>query len=101
VKVTVKDVKDLSGNPISPQGNSAVYTEVTTWKYVLGFGLPALLAAMLGIGWFSKDAWPIVPVVFSIRTPTCLRLPGRRPETNFSPPCPAASHSGIERRSHP
>jgi hypothetical protein len=54
VKVTVKDVKDLSGNPIGTSGNSALYTEVTTWKYVLGFGLPAIAAALLGIVWFSR-----------------------------------------------
>ena len=54
VKVTIRDVHDSDGRAVSSHGSSAVYREVTTWKYVLGFGIPTILAALLGIGWFSK-----------------------------------------------
>ena len=40
IKVTVRNVRDRHGNPISSRANSAVYSEVTLWKYVLGFGNP-------------------------------------------------------------
>lgn len=54
VKVTVKDLKDTHGNMISTGGNSATYSEVTTWKYVLGFGIPAILAALLAVLGFAR-----------------------------------------------
>jgi ABC-type transport system involved in multi-copper enzyme maturation permease subunit len=54
VKVTVKGVSDKDGFPISRRGNSAIYTEVTTWKYVLGFGIPAILAGLVAIFAFSR-----------------------------------------------
>jgi ABC-type transport system involved in multi-copper enzyme maturation permease subunit len=54
VKVTVRNVRDRHGNPISSRANSAVYSEVTVWKYVLGFGLPTLLVSLLAIAWFSR-----------------------------------------------
>lgn len=54
IKVTVKDVRDVAGNAISARGNSLVHSEVTPWKYVLGFGLPALIAAALAVAWFNR-----------------------------------------------
>jgi len=54
VKVTVRNVRDRHGNPISNRANSAVYSEVTVWKYVLGFGIPTLLVSLLTIVWFSR-----------------------------------------------
>jgi hypothetical protein len=54
VKVTVQNVRDTAGNPISARGNSLIYTEVTAWKYVLGFGLPALIASALAVVWFNR-----------------------------------------------
>ncbi len=53
-KVTVRNVKDRHGNPISSRANSAVYSEVTVWKYVLGFGIPTLLVSALAMVWFSR-----------------------------------------------
>lgn len=53
-RVTVRDVKDLAGNAITTSGNSAIYREVANWKYVLGFGLPALACTLFGIVWFSR-----------------------------------------------
>ena len=54
IKVTVRNVKDMHGNPISSRENSAVYSEVTVWKYVLGFGIPTILVSLLAIVWFSR-----------------------------------------------
>lgn len=54
VKLTAKGVRDLAGNAITAQRNSAVYTEVTPWKYVLGFGLPAVLCGLLSVLWFNR-----------------------------------------------
>ncbi len=54
VKVTVRDVKDLNGNVIGTSGNSAIFREVSNWKYVLGFGLPAIFFTLFGIVWFSR-----------------------------------------------
>lgn len=54
VKVTVKDVRDAAGNTVSPRSNSLVHSEVTPWKYVLGFGLPALAASVLAVFWFNR-----------------------------------------------
>jgi hypothetical protein len=44
VKVTVRDVHSAAGTAIGSRGNSATYVELTTWKYVVGLGLPSLLA---------------------------------------------------------
>ena len=54
VKVTVRSVRDKNGSPISSRANSAVYSEVTVWKYVLGFGIPTLLVSLLAMVWFSR-----------------------------------------------
>ncbi|MDH7568665.1 MAG: Ig-like domain-containing protein [Armatimonadota bacterium] len=54
VKVTVRDVRDAEGNPIASPHNTALYTEVTTWKYFLGFGIPALGFALVALAWFSR-----------------------------------------------
>ena len=54
VKVTVKGVHDTKGNLIPGRGNSALYSEVTTWKYLLGFGAPALLFGLLAVVAFSR-----------------------------------------------
>lgn len=54
VKVTVQGIKDPSGNTVGARGNAAIYTEVTPWKYVLGFGLPALASALLAVLWFNR-----------------------------------------------
>ena len=54
VRVTVKDVRDMAGNVVASSGNSALFREVSNWKYVLGFGLPALFCTLFGIVWFSR-----------------------------------------------
>jgi hypothetical protein len=54
VKVTVKDVTDSHGNAIGTRGNSATYADVTTWKYLLGLGVPTLVFAMVAAFGFSK-----------------------------------------------
>lgn len=54
VKVTVRDVRDASGTPVPRAGSWAVYSEVTPWKYLLGFGIPTLGACAFAIFWFSK-----------------------------------------------
>jgi hypothetical protein len=54
VKVTARDVKDANGNKIAARGNSATYADVTTWKYLLGLGLPTLAFGLLAIAVFSK-----------------------------------------------
>ncbi len=54
VKLTVTDVRDTAGNPVSVRGNSLIHAEVTAWKYVLGFGLPAVCAALLAVVWFNR-----------------------------------------------
>ncbi len=54
VTVTVRDVKDKAGNTVAPGGSRATYTEITTWKYLLGFGVPALVAGLLSVVWFAR-----------------------------------------------
>ncbi len=54
VKLTVTEIRDVAGNPVSVRGNSIVHSEVTPWKYVLGFGLPALCACLLAVVWFNR-----------------------------------------------
>lgn len=54
VKVTVKDVADQDGRKIDDRRNSGLYREVHDWKYFVGFGVPALLAMVLGVVWFSR-----------------------------------------------
>ena len=54
VKVTVRNVRDTEGRRIARRDSSATYAAVTPWKYVLGFGLPALLAAFLAVAAFSR-----------------------------------------------
>jgi len=54
VKVTVKNITGSNGAKIDPRHNSATFSEVQTWKYLVGFGVPALLFACLGAVWFSR-----------------------------------------------
>lgn len=54
VKVTVKNVTSLQGKEIMSGRNSAIFREVYNWKYMIGFGLPALIFMLLGVIWFSK-----------------------------------------------
>lgn len=54
VKVTVKNVTSLQGKEISSARNSAIFREVYNWKYLAGFGLPAIIFMLLGVIWFSK-----------------------------------------------
>jgi ABC-type transport system involved in multi-copper enzyme maturation permease subunit len=54
VKVTVTNARDRNGVSIPKRSNSATYSEVTTWKYVLGFGLPTIGAFLLATVWFSR-----------------------------------------------
>ena len=54
VKVTVRDVRDAAGTPVPKSGSWAVYSEVTPWKYLLGFGIPTLGACALAVLWFSR-----------------------------------------------
>lgn len=54
VKLTVRDVKDEAGNRIRPRSNSLTYTEVSAWRYALGFGVPALVAAALAVLVFNR-----------------------------------------------
>jgi hypothetical protein len=54
VKVTVKGVHSVAGSAIGSRGNSATYAELTTWKYVLGLGLPSLLAFFISVAWFAR-----------------------------------------------
>lgn len=54
VKVTVKDVHSADGIPISTRNNTATYAELTTWKYVVGLGLPSLTAFFIAIFWFAR-----------------------------------------------
>jgi hypothetical protein len=44
----------MAGNVVASSGNSALFREVSNWKYVLGFGLPALFCTLFGIVWFSR-----------------------------------------------
>ncbi|MHB0997843.1 MAG: hypothetical protein ACYC27_01240 [Armatimonadota bacterium] len=53
VKVTVKDVTSTEGKKISAI-NSAIFREVQNWKYLAGFGMPALVFLMFGVVWFSR-----------------------------------------------
>jgi ABC-type transport system involved in multi-copper enzyme maturation permease subunit len=54
VKVTVKGVRSAAGTAIDSRGDSATYAELTTWKYVLGLGLPSLLAFFISVAWFAR-----------------------------------------------
>lgn len=54
VRVTVKHVHSANGVPISNGRNSATYAALTTWKYVLGFGLPTILAFIVSVVWFAR-----------------------------------------------
>ncbi len=54
VKVTVRGVHSEAGTAIGNRGNSATYTELTTWKYVLGLGLPSLVAFFISVAWFAR-----------------------------------------------
>jgi ABC-type transport system involved in multi-copper enzyme maturation permease subunit len=54
VRVTVRDLHDPSGGLIPARFSSATYNPVTTWKYLAGFGIPALLLALLSLGLFSR-----------------------------------------------
>jgi len=56
VKVTVKQVTDTGGAKINARHNSATFREIRNWRYLVGFGVPSLLFAGLGVVWFSwKD----------------------------------------------
>jgi ABC-type transport system involved in multi-copper enzyme maturation permease subunit len=54
VRVTVKNVRDADGTAISPRNNTATYTEVTTWKYLVGLGLPTVIAFIIAVVWFAR-----------------------------------------------
>jgi hypothetical protein len=54
VKVTVRGMHSAAGTAIGSRGNSATYTELTTWKYVVGLGLPSLLAFFISVVWFAR-----------------------------------------------
>lgn len=54
VKITVKNVTSLQGKEIRSGRNSAIFREVYNWKYLMGFGLPALIFMALGVIWFSR-----------------------------------------------
>ncbi len=54
MKLTVTNVRDEAGNAIRAPANSIVQTEVTPWRYALGFGVPALVAAALAVLWFNR-----------------------------------------------
>lgn len=54
VKVTVENITGSNGAKIDPRNNSGTFSEVQTWKYLLGFGVPALLFALVGGVWFSR-----------------------------------------------
>ncbi len=54
VRVTVKHVHSANGVPISNSRNSATYAALTTWKYVLGFGLPTIIAFIVSVVWFAR-----------------------------------------------
>ncbi|HJN15328.1 MAG TPA: hypothetical protein QGH10_07560, partial [Armatimonadota bacterium] len=53
VRVTVSDMSNRGGTEIDPRHNSATFSEVQTWKFLVGFGVPALLFALVGVVWFS------------------------------------------------
>ncbi len=53
VKVTVQSIRNRSGARIDPRHNSGTFSEVQTWKYLIGFGAPALLFALVGVIYFS------------------------------------------------
>ena len=54
VKVTVKHVRSMAGVTISSRNNTATYAALTTWKYVLGLGLPSLFAFIISVAWFAR-----------------------------------------------
>lgn len=54
IKVTATEVKDAAGNRVARTGNSATYSEVATWKYVVGFGAPTLAFCLLSVVWYSR-----------------------------------------------
>jgi hypothetical protein len=37
-----------------PKGSTLTQAQVAVWKYVLGFGCPSALAALLAMVWFRK-----------------------------------------------
>jgi hypothetical protein len=53
VKVTAENLTARGGAEIDPRHNSETFSEVQNWKYLVGFGVPALLFALLGVVWFS------------------------------------------------
>jgi hypothetical protein len=53
VKVTVENTTSRGGAKIDPRHNSATFSEVQAWKYLVGFGAPALLFALVGVAWYS------------------------------------------------
>ena len=54
VKVTVKHVRSLAGEPISSGNNTATALALTTWKYVFGLGAPSLFAFFIAVAWFAR-----------------------------------------------
>jgi hypothetical protein len=54
VKVTVKNITDSEGVEINPRANSGTFKDVHNWKYFAGFGIPAILSALLALGWFQR-----------------------------------------------
>lgn len=51
---SARDVLDSHGNAIGARGNSASYADVTTWKYLLGLGIPTLVFALVAMFGFSR-----------------------------------------------
>jgi len=54
VKVSVKNVTDSQGEEINPRANSGTFKDVHNWKYFAGFGIPAILSALLALAWFQR-----------------------------------------------
>lgn len=54
VKVTAKDLHDSFGNRISDRGRSATYSALASWKYVMGLGIPTVIALFTSIVWFAR-----------------------------------------------
>lgn len=54
VKVTVHGVRAGDGAALDPCASGAVCAGVATWKYLVGFGAPALLCVLVSLVWFDR-----------------------------------------------
>jgi hypothetical protein len=54
VRVTITNVRSATGVEMRPKGSTLTQAQVAVWKYVLGFGCPSALAALLAMVWFRK-----------------------------------------------